>query len=318
MLAAGRSREKDKQGALDLATQAHARGSSLTMAIVDLSREGAVAPSNHWVRAAEARIRKGEAITKKQPRGAHLKSLEKELSRVEAQGLPAHMRGKLAAVKKSTQQMKEEAGKGRLDVDAERVGVSRAAAGAFDILGGDAKGKKFFDISANAADDRTREGLSKSFKRGLVSDVAAEKGKGWEQSARGLASLGMIGSADPRLKAASAERSRATAPDRDHVDSGTAKTSVEQIGRSLNDVSATIGNRMNSAGGTDKEPNGAKDPFGSAAKKEMEGLKLSGSSASKSQAATLFSSAARDADSGHGVIFDAIMGKKKKRDREAR
>jgi hypothetical protein len=258
-----RKKQLKKDDDLDIGQIARGRGQGFAQSVSDMALSGEIDPKGFWARAAKARMKQAGGVTSEMRRGKYLGELEKQLSDIDTSKLPAHKRGRLAAIKKHAKQMRESQKTGTLTADAEKRGVGKAAVSAFGLLGDERKGKNLFDLAARSNDHLTRDEMKRSFgKRGLVSDVAAERGMAWDQAAKGLGSLGLIDKKDPRLavtgKQISAQKNKPDLLfDDAEVKTGTAATSVMQMGRSLDEASASIGNRLNAAY---KEVGGAKTP----------------------------------------------------------
>lgn len=320
-----RQKQKDKLADLDIASLARTQGQGFTQTVVDLSDSGVLDAKGPWAKAAKDLIKKSNGVTKELGRGKYLGALEKEVSSMDAAGLPAHKRGRLAAVKKHIKQMREFEKSGTLTADAEKRGVSRAASSAFSISGDAKKSKGLFELAAKSSDHLTRDDMKKSFgKRGLVSDVAAERGMSWDQAAKGLGSLGLIGSKDPRLNVsknqiASQKKKPISQFNDDEVKTGTAATSVMQLGRSLDEASATVGNRLNGAYKSLADTRAPKEPadksayhHGRAALAEATGLASLRSGGSTQNAMQLFAISGANTEKGHEALMPLLTKKKKK------
>jgi len=309
---------------LSVGRSVRTRSESLATGILGMAEEGTIERDSHWVRAALEKVRKSEEVSRPFGKGGYLTSLEKEIAGIDRAALPAHMRGRLAAVRKQVANMRSSSKSGKLNATDEMSGVALASEAAFDILGGSGKekdAKGLFTLAAQSNDELTRQGLAGAFKRGLVSDVASEKGMPWEKAAKGLSSLGLISKNDPRLSVDGAAingamKAAGLGIDRDEVNSGTAKTSVKQMSRSLDDATATIGNRMNGRGeeggrGKDFEMGTASGRRNKATELEARGLTSANSSNGRALAVGYFTAAG--AEVAHGQLLEAELRKKKKK-----
>jgi hypothetical protein len=311
---------------LEVGPVLQARHDGFVSGILKMRDSGEISSSDHRVKMAEAQAKRGRDVAMPLSDKGFMSQFDAEMKKQMKKDLPLHVRGRLAAIKKSADVMSvlHKSGKLKNGAVAERIsGLSEKALNAIhsDKKARSKDGSGFFGLAAKGSDEISRESLIKSFgKRGLVSDVAAEKGMRWTSAASNLRALGMIGKDDPRLKVKEKDVARKVSKtksdfDSDEVNSGTAATSVLQLGRSLDDVTQTLGNRLNSAGKDLKEErpkspaDEARNRFDRAALSEVTGLASLKAGGSQEGAQSLFANAGANTSKG----LEAIPPRKKTR-----
>jgi hypothetical protein len=303
-----------------------ARHDGFVSGILKMRDSGEISPSDHRVKMAEVQAKRGRDVARPLSDKGFISQFDAEMKKQMKKELPLHVRGRLAAIKKSADVMGALHKSGKLKNGAVAEGISGLSEKALNAIHRDKKAKSkdgsgFFGLAAKGSDEISRESLRKSFgKRGLVSDVAAEKGMRWTSAASNLCALGMIGKADPRLKVKEKDVAGKVSKtksdfDSDEVNSGTAATSVLQLGRSLDDATQTLGNRLNSAGKELREErlaspvDKARNRFDRAALSEATGLASLKAGGYQGNAQNLFANAAANTSKG----IETILPRKKTR-----
>ena len=302
-----------------LVRAARARGQTFASGVSEMLNDGGFSdPNGFWARQIKERSKK--VIGRPLKRGEYLATLQKEFSGLDGSKLNPREKGRYLAIKKHVsgkiQEMSNDQKLNLLSNDDEKMKVASLATSLFGVFGGDKeRGGRLFDLASRATDDATRGDLIKSFKRrGLVSDVAADKGISWDKAAKGLGDLGLM--SDARLRVTPEdinEKSKGKMPSMDtsEVHTGTAETSVLQLGRSLDEASASIGNRMNGNPLEKSKKAEALTPDAKASKQhdraaaaEMAGLRLMKAGGKKDNVMILFAMAGASTRRGLDVRKD--------------
>lgn len=298
--------------------------------VMKLGSESRIPPDHNLMKFAKQAEKAGKSVTKDPKKGKLLSGLEKEVSSIDATSLSFADRGRLAAINKKTDSLRKAREGGLLSREDEALHVSKAASSAFALTNSNPsatkdKGKGLFGLMAKSHDTVVRNDLRDDFGRGLVTDVAKAKGMSWTSAAGKLGDLGLLKKDDPRLQVSDKDVSKKKAMsqanfDNDEVNSGTAATSVLQMGRSLDDTTQSMGKRMDSAmknlreTKTEGPSQKASNHFDRAAMSEAAGVASAKAGGSKKQVNDIFAISAANTDKGTDILSAMRRPKQKHKD----